>query len=58
MMSFGHLGGSRGEDVLRRHCKDYRKQTVPTEKDCAPGLWEGRLRRKVVEDDLSKSGDM
>ena len=55
MMSFGRLGGSRGEDVLRRH---RRNKHLPQRKMVPRDYGKGAYAEKSVEDDLPKSGDM
>ena len=58
MMSFGRLGGSHGEDVLRRHGKDYRNKQLPQRKMVPLDYGMGAYAEKSVGDDLPKSGDM
>ena len=58
MMSFGRLGGSRGEDVLRRHGKEYRNKQLPQRKMVTRDYGKGAYAEKSVRDDLPKSGDM
>ena len=55
MMSFGRLGGSRGEGVLRRH---YRNKQFPQRKMVPRDYGKGAYAEKSVRDDLPKSGDM